>query len=160
MEHLIRARELSKIIAGKELFNEVNFEVNPYDCIGFIGPNGSGKTTLFKMILGEELPTLGELRLNEGLRIRYLEQTAVRDKDISVQQFFEQITSPEGVNRELKMLEARLADPDIYETGSMNKSWRRSRTSASSRGKAREYPTERRRPRSSRRSGWRRYRRK
>ncbi len=117
MDHLVHARELSKTIAGKDLFQDANFEVNPYDCIGFIGPNGSGKTTLFKMLLGIERPSLGELRLKEGLRLRYLEQTAVRDKKMSVLDFFNQITSPESVNKELVALEARLGDPNIYETG-------------------------------------------
>jgi len=117
VDHLVRIRDLAKIIAGKELFQEVNFEVYPDDCIGFIGPNGCGKTTLFKILLGEELPTVGEVWLKEGLRIRYLEQTAVRDKTMTVQEFFNQITSPEGANREIKQLEGRLSDPNIYETG-------------------------------------------
>ncbi len=97
-DRLLYVRDLSVSIASKELFSSVNFEVYPYDCIGFLGPNGSGKTTFFKMLLGERPPGLGELRLKEGLRMRYLEQKMVRDEKMTVQEFFEHITSPESIN--------------------------------------------------------------
>jgi ABC transport system ATP-binding/permease protein len=44
------------------------------DKVGIIGPNGAGKTTLLKLLLGELSPTMGEVRLGEGLAVAYLDQ--------------------------------------------------------------------------------------
>ena len=39
-----------------------------------IGPNGVGKSTLFKMIVGKEQPSSGELRLGETVKVSYVDQ--------------------------------------------------------------------------------------
>ena len=39
-----------------------------------IGPNGAGKTTLFRMIVGEETPDAGELRIGDTVEIAYVDQ--------------------------------------------------------------------------------------
>jgi ATPase subunit of ABC transporter with duplicated ATPase domains len=40
-----------------------------------IGPNGAGKTTLFRMIVGEEEPDAGDLRLGESVELAYVDQS-------------------------------------------------------------------------------------
>ena len=40
-----------------------------------IGPNGAGKTTLFRMIVGEEQPDAGTLRLGETVELAYVDQS-------------------------------------------------------------------------------------
>ena len=40
-----------------------------------VGPNGVGKSTLFRMIVGEETPDAGELRLGETVKISYVDQS-------------------------------------------------------------------------------------
>ena len=42
--------------------------------VGIIGPNGVGKTTLFKMIVGEEQPDAGSLKIGETVKISYVDQ--------------------------------------------------------------------------------------
>src|SRR5690606_41281185 len=46
----------------------------PNGIVGVIGPNGVGKTTLFRMIVGEEQPDAGELRLGETVKVSYVDQ--------------------------------------------------------------------------------------
>src|SRR5581483_2750634 len=43
--------------------------------VGIIGPNGAGKTTLFRMIIGEERPDGGSLKLGDTVVISYQDQT-------------------------------------------------------------------------------------
>ena len=40
-----------------------------------IGPNGVGKTTLFRMIIGEEKPDDGELKVGQTVKISYVDQS-------------------------------------------------------------------------------------
>ncbi len=48
---------------GKEIFQGLNFSLNPGDRIGLIGPNGSGKTTLLRVVMGLLKPAAGEVRI-------------------------------------------------------------------------------------------------
>jgi ATPase subunit of ABC transporter with duplicated ATPase domains len=60
---------------GKQLiFVEANFQLNPGEKVGLVGPNGSGKTTLFRMIVGEEAPDEGEVSVPKKLTIGYFRQ--------------------------------------------------------------------------------------
>jgi ATPase subunit of ABC transporter with duplicated ATPase domains len=54
---------------------ELSFTLPPAGIVGVIGPNGAGKTTLFRMIVGEEEPDGGELRLGESVELAYVDQS-------------------------------------------------------------------------------------
>jgi sulfate-transporting ATPase len=54
---------------------ELTFTLPPAGIVGVIGPNGAGKTTLFRMIVGEEQPDAGELRLGESVELAYVDQS-------------------------------------------------------------------------------------
>jgi len=49
---LVSVRSLSKTIKGKQILNDVNFDIQPGRVVGFLGPNGAGKTTTIKAALG------------------------------------------------------------------------------------------------------------
>ena len=53
----------------------VNFSLPPGGIVGIIGPNGAGKTTLFRMIIGEEKPDSGVLKVGESVKLAYVEQS-------------------------------------------------------------------------------------
>jgi ATP-binding cassette subfamily F protein 3 len=42
--------------------------------VGLVGPNGAGKTTLFKLLLGEEEPTAGAIKIGPSCRVGYYSQ--------------------------------------------------------------------------------------
>lgn len=73
-DDILRCQNVGKQFGDKVLFTGLNFEVYRGDVVGIIGPNGSGKTTLFRMILGQEQPTQGDLWVGPGLRLGYYTQ--------------------------------------------------------------------------------------
>lgn len=62
---MIRCVNLSKSYpmghGRKQVFQGLNFEINPGERVGFLGRNGAGKTTLIKLIGGVEMPTTGKV---------------------------------------------------------------------------------------------------
>lgn len=61
-------------LAGKPIFNEVDFEIQDKQRIGLVGPNGAGKSTLFKLISSELAPDSGNIFRLSGLTWARLEQ--------------------------------------------------------------------------------------
>lgn len=58
----------------RELFRNVNFDINDKEKVGFIGSNGVGKTTILKLIRGELEPTEGTVIIGKDARVGYMEQ--------------------------------------------------------------------------------------
>lgn len=73
-DDILRCQNVSKQFGDKVLFTNLTFDVFRGDVIGIIGPNGTGKTTFFRMMLGEEKPTAGELWVGPNLRLGYYTQ--------------------------------------------------------------------------------------
>ena len=71
---ILRCHNVGKQFGDKVLFTDMNFEVDRGDVVGIIGPNGTGKTTLFRMILGQEKPTQGEMWVGPTLKFGYYTQ--------------------------------------------------------------------------------------
>ena len=57
------------------LIKDLSFSLPRGGIVGVIGPNGVGKTTLFKMIVGDEKPDAGELRIGETVKLSYVDQS-------------------------------------------------------------------------------------
>jgi ATPase subunit of ABC transporter with duplicated ATPase domains len=51
------------------------FSLPPGGIIGVIGPNGAGKTTLFRMVIGQEKPDSGTIRVGETAKLAYMDQS-------------------------------------------------------------------------------------
>jgi ATP-binding cassette ChvD family protein len=71
---VVEASDLSKGFGDRMLIEGLSFSLPPNGLVGVIGPNGVGKTTLFKMILGEEQPDSGTIRVGDTVRISYVDQ--------------------------------------------------------------------------------------
>jgi ATP-binding cassette ChvD family protein len=71
---VVEAADLAKGFDDRMLIEGLGFSLPPNGLVGVIGPNGVGKTTLFKMILGEEQPDSGTLRVGDTVRISYVDQ--------------------------------------------------------------------------------------
>jgi ATP-binding cassette ChvD family protein len=72
---VIEAVNLRKGYGNLLLIDDLNFKLPPGGIVGVIGPNGAGKTTLFRMIIGEEHPDAGELRIGETVKLGYVDQS-------------------------------------------------------------------------------------
>ncbi|MFG5717914.1 energy-dependent translational throttle protein EttA [Streptomyces murinus] len=84
---VLEADRVTKGFGDRLLMEELSFSLPRGGLVGVLGPNGVGKTTLFKMIVGEERPDAGTLRLGDTVRISYVDQNrAGLDPDMSVWQ--------------------------------------------------------------------------
>ena len=68
------AKNLSKKMGDKTLFEHVDFTLSPKTRMGLMGPNGSGKTTLLRILAKELLPDFGTLKEADGIKIVYFDQ--------------------------------------------------------------------------------------
>ncbi len=72
---VLEADDLEKGFDGRVLMHDLDFKLPRAGIVGVIGPNGVGKTTLFRMIVGEEKPDSGELKVGQTVRISYVDQS-------------------------------------------------------------------------------------
>ena len=75
MEPLLKLRDVSVNFAGLRALSGVSFDANVGEVRAVIGPNGAGKTTLFRMLVGEETPDEGSLRVGETVSLGYVDQS-------------------------------------------------------------------------------------
>jgi ATP-binding cassette ChvD family protein len=87
---VVRAEGVRKAFGNHVLFEDLNFNLPKGGIIGVIGPNGAGKTTLFRMIVGEEKPDEGSLRVGDTVMLSYVDQN--RDSLAAEKTVFEEIT--------------------------------------------------------------------
>ena len=71
----IEADNLSKAFKSKLLVEDLDFRLPPGGIVGVIGPNGAGKTTLFRMLVGDETPDKGSLKLGDTVKLGYVDQS-------------------------------------------------------------------------------------
>lgn len=81
---LLNGSNIKKMFLDETLFENVSFNVDSNDKIGFVGVNGAGKSTLFKIIIGNMDYDEGDVFKNKNLRVGYLDQYSVNgsEKDI------------------------------------------------------------------------------
>ena len=95
---VVEAVKLQKGYGDKLLIDGLNFRLPPGGIVGVIGPNGAGKTTLFRMIVGQEKPDGGELRVGPTVELGYVDQ--LRDELAADKTVYEEIS---GGNDHLEM---------------------------------------------------------
>jgi sulfate-transporting ATPase len=87
---VVEAQELSKAYGDNLLFEGMSFRLPPGGIVGVIGPNGAGKTTLFRMIVGQETPDSGILRMGDSVVFSHVDQN--RDALSPENTVFQEIT--------------------------------------------------------------------
>jgi ATP-binding cassette ChvD family protein len=75
---VVEAAALTKGYGDRVLMEDVSFSLPQGGIVGVIGPNGVGKTTLMKMIIGEEQPDAGTIKVGDTVRISYVDQNRAR----------------------------------------------------------------------------------
>lgn len=87
---VVESINLRKGFGDRLLIEDLSFKLPPGGIVGVIGANGSGKTTLFRMIVGEEKPDSGTLRIGETVQLAYVDQS--RDTLAGDRQVWEEIS--------------------------------------------------------------------
>ena len=83
---VIEAKGLQKGFGDRLLIENLDFALPPGGIVGVIGPNGAGKSTLFKMIIGQEQPDNGSIRLGDTVKLGYIDQNRPLDPAKSIWQ--------------------------------------------------------------------------
>jgi ATP-binding cassette ChvD family protein len=87
---VVRAEGVRKGYGDNLLMEDLNFDLPKGGIVGIIGANGAGKTTLFRMIVGQEKPDDGRLRVGDTVLPAYVDQN--RDTLDAGKTVFEEIT--------------------------------------------------------------------
>ena len=72
---VIEADDLEKGFGERLLIDDLSFKLPPGGIVGVIGPDGAGKTTLFRMIVGQDTPDGGAIRVGDTVKLGYVDQS-------------------------------------------------------------------------------------
>ena len=72
---VVEAADVRKAYGDRVLVDGLSFKLPRGGIVGVIGPNGAGKTTLFRMIVGQEKPDAGTLRVGDTVKAAYVDQS-------------------------------------------------------------------------------------
>jgi energy-dependent translational throttle protein EttA len=72
---VVEGVDLGKSYGDRVIFEHVNFRLPAGGIVGIIGPNGAGKTTLLRMLMGQEEPDEGELKIGPTVNLGYVDQS-------------------------------------------------------------------------------------
>ncbi len=87
---VIEITGFSQNYGDKKLFENTNFVLNKGEKIGVTGVNGAGKSTLLKIITGKVLLDRGDFYINPKFVIKYLDQHAEINQDITIKEYLQQ----------------------------------------------------------------------
>jgi len=72
---VIEVDNVGKRYGDRWLYQGLTFKVPKGAIVGIVGANGRGKTTLFRMLLGQEQPDAGSIRMGETVKLAYVDQS-------------------------------------------------------------------------------------
>ncbi len=87
---VVEAQHVTKGFGDRVLIEDLSFRLPPGGIVGVVGPNGAGKTTLFRMLVGQEQPDAGELRVGPTVEMGYVDQN--RDALAADQTVYQEIS--------------------------------------------------------------------
>src|ERR1051326_7736227 len=112
---LILAAGLGKAYGGKRLFDDASFQVEAGQKVALVGPNGAGKSTMLRILAGRERPDHGTLRV-QPIATHWFDQHPTIPAGSRVRDLLAApLPAPAPLQAEWDALEARIADPALYE---------------------------------------------
>jgi len=81
---ILSARDISMVFVERTLFENVSFDIEKRDKVGFIGSNGTGKTTLLKILSRELSPTSGEVIIAKDAKVGFMHQHVLEHPERTV----------------------------------------------------------------------------
>jgi ATP-binding cassette subfamily F protein 3 len=113
---ILQLQHIGHSYGTQTVLEDISWELQTGERIGLVGPNGAGKSTLLQILVGQIQPDRGTLVKTGSLgRVGYLAQEPVLDPSHTVwQEVLGAATELNRIESELRRLEARLADPEVY----------------------------------------------
>ena len=90
---VVEAKHLSKTYGERPLLKDFSTRIMAGERVAIVGPNGAGKTTLVRLLLGEETPDTGSVKLGANLAIAYVDQARA---DLTLGMTLVQALAPDG----------------------------------------------------------------
>lgn len=120
MKLVLEVKNLTKEVNGKCLINNLSFEINKGEVLGFLGPNGAGKTTVMRMILGITRPTSGEIYIN-GFDVQKEQKKAMSQVAgiVSSPSLYLYLSGYENLKQRARLLENKVSEKEIEEIVSL-----------------------------------------
>ncbi len=103
--------QLKKSFGVEEVLTDVSFTLSEGDRLGLVGVNGSGKSTLLRIIAGQLAPDGGQVSLQKGMRLGYLEQSYVPEPGSTVYEEMDRVFAPVyAMEARMRELEQRMGE--------------------------------------------------
>ena len=114
---ILQGNKIERSFSGDVLFDNINIQVDEKDRIALVGRNGAGKSTLLKILVGEEIPTSGEINTKRDLTLSYLAQDSrfVSENTIFDEMYhvFDDLRQSEKQLRQMELKMAELTGSDF-----------------------------------------------
>ncbi|MHB9116732.1 MAG: ABC-F family ATP-binding cassette domain-containing protein [Burkholderiales bacterium] len=101
MAPMLNISKLHYLVGGKPLFQNASLQVFAEQRIGLVGTNGSGKSTLFSLIRGELKADSGDISLQAGKTLAYVEQEIANSERAALEFVLDGDTELRRLEREL-----------------------------------------------------------
>ena len=119
-------QNVTKRYSVDTVLQDVSFKISTGQKLGLIGPNGSGKTTILRILLGQELPSSGNVVLTKGAKVGYVPQYVEFDEDDTVLRCL--LVEHEKLADALREQEKRLAQASETELDRVFRSYEKARS--------------------------------
>jgi len=133
----IKVEKISKVYGNQKALNDVSFEIEKGEIVGFLGPNGAGKSTMMKILTGYIPQTSGgaeicgldvsENALKAKSKIGYLPEHNPLYLDMYVREYLEFVADIYGVSHDridLMIVKTGLSKEKHKLIGSLSKGYR------------------------------------
>jgi ATP-binding cassette, subfamily F, member 3 len=115
---MVSIENLSVHFAGRYLFDEISYLVNPNDRIGLTGHNGAGKSTMLKIIAGQQMPETGKVSKPKGFKVGYLPQELhISDTTNLLEETAKAFEEAKQLEADIERMEAELIDENADHAG-------------------------------------------
>ncbi len=113
---VLAATNLTLAHGHKTVLDAVSLSIEPRDRIGIVGRNGAGKSTLIKLLAGVSTPDSGDVSLQRGARMGYLDQNTTLDPGDTVRSAAARaFEAAHAMQAQLHAVFDRMADADADE---------------------------------------------
>jgi ABC-2 type transport system ATP-binding protein len=107
--NMIQVENLTKVYGVTSAIDNITFNVQPGEIVGFLGPNGAGKTTTMRILTGYLPPTSGQVKIagydvhSQSMAVRerigYLPEIPPLYPNMTVQQYLNFVAEIKGVKK-------------------------------------------------------------
>ncbi len=102
---------------GVPIFDDISFMIQTKEKVGLVGNNGAGKTTLLKVILGEIVPSKGQLHLPSDVKIGYLpQQMQLSEENLVFDSVYQSLESIPFYKKRIDDINNELAERTDYQS--------------------------------------------